>query len=122
MEGGFLPKLIDMSWERPQCKLESLLGIIGNKPRIDDETFDYIIAVRYEGAVPEGMEKLVLPATTWAVFPDVHNAWERLYTEWLPNSGYDLADAPIVECHYAPDHEPATELWVPVVPIKDGHH
>ncbi|MEA5069311.1 MAG: AraC family transcriptional regulator [Christensenellaceae bacterium] len=37
MEGGFLPKLIDMSWEKPKCKLESLLGIIGDKPRIDDD-------------------------------------------------------------------------------------
>ena len=114
MEGGFIPKLIDMSWEKPKCKLESLLGIIGDKPRIGDETFDYFIGVRYDDEIPEGMEELTLPETTWAVFPDVFDAWKRLYTEWLPNSGFELADAPIVECHYAPGHEPATELWAPV--------
>jgi AraC family transcriptional regulator len=118
MEGGFLPKLIDMSWEKPKCKLESLLGVIGSKPRISDETFDYFISVRYEGEVPEGMEEWTLPASKWAVFPLVQEAWKRVYTEWLPGSGYDLADAPIVECHYAPGHEPASELWVPVVPIS----
>ena len=114
MEGGFIPKLIDMSWEKPKCKLESLLGIIGDKPRISDESFDYFIGVRYDDDIPEGMEALTLPETTWAVFPDVFDAWKRLYTEWLPSSGFELADAPIVECHYAPGHEPATELWVPV--------
>lgn len=118
MEGGCLPKLIDMSWEKPKCKLESLLGVIGSKPRISDETFDYFIGVRYEDAVPEGMEEQTLPASKWAVFPDVSDAWKRIYTEWLPGSGYDLADAPIVECHYAPGHDPASELWVPVVVLS----
>ena len=120
MEGGFLPKLIDMSWEKPKCKLESLLGVIGSKPRIHDETFDYFIGVRYEGEGPPGMEELTLPPLLWAVFPIVEEAWKRIYTEWLPGSGYDLADAPIVECHYAPGHEPASELWVPVVRCGAG--
>ncbi len=117
MESGFLPKLIDMSWEKPRCKLESLLGVIGLKPRIHDETFDYFIGIWYDDEAPEGMEVLNLPSLTWAVFPDVINAWKRIYTEWLPGSGYDLADAPIVECHYAPGHEPASELWAPVIPL-----
>ncbi len=41
--------------------------------------------------------------------------WKRIYTEWLPASGYDLADMPIIECHYPPDHTPATALWVPLI-------
>lgn len=113
-ESGFVQRLIDMSWEKPKCKLESLLAVIGDKPRISDETFEYFIGVRYDDEVPAGMEELTLPPMAWAVFPDVFDAWKRLYTEWLPGSGYDLADAPIVECHYAPGHEPFTELWVPV--------
>ncbi|HML48466.1 MAG TPA: GyrI-like domain-containing protein, partial [Clostridia bacterium] len=119
MAGGFIPKLIDMSWEKPQCKLESLLGVIGDKPRIRDENFSYFIGVRYQDDAPEGMEELILPAATWAVFPDVADAWKRLYTQWLPTSGYELADAPIVECHYPPEHEPGTELWVPVVAVQE---
>lgn len=38
-----------------------------------------------------------------------------LYTEWLPTSGYELADLLCVECFYAPDHEPKDELWVPII-------
>ncbi|NRD77117.1 hypothetical protein HPT25_06360 [Bacillus sp. BRMEA1] len=30
-ETGFLQKLIDMSWENPKSRLESILGICGNK-------------------------------------------------------------------------------------------
>ena len=118
VEGGLIPKLIDMSWEKPKCRLESLLAVCGTKPRIHDEVFDYMIGVRYDDAVPEGMEEILLPACTWAVFPDIYDAWKRMYTEWLPTSGFDLADLPIIECHYPPDHDPGTELWVPVVPLE----
>lgn len=114
-ESGLVGKLIDMSWENPQCRLEGLLGICGTKPRIHDEVFDYFIGVRYQGPVPDGMEEFEVKPCTWAVFPDVLDAWKRLFTEWLPNSGYELLDQPIVECYYAPDHRPESELWVPVV-------
>ena len=120
MAGGFVPKLIEMAWEKPKCKLESLLGVIGQKPRIHDETFDYFMGVRYEGELPEGMEEIALPALTWAVFPLTADTWQGVYTSWLPGSGYELADAPIVECHYAPGHEPASELWAPVTPRREG--
>jgi len=36
----------------------------------------------------------------------------------LTQAAYDLADAPIAECLYPPDHEPDSELWVPVVPAR----
>lgn len=116
MENGFIPKLIDMAWEKPKCRLASLLAICGTTPRIHDEQFDYFIGVRYDDPVPEGMAEVSLAPCTWAVFPDVYDAWKRVYTQWLPTSGYDLADLPMVECHYPPDHQPGTELWVPVIP------
>ncbi|PRX29327.1 AraC family transcriptional regulator [Orenia metallireducens] len=112
---GLVQRLIDMSWEDPQCKLESLLGVVGEQPSITDEKFEYMIGVRYKNKVPEDMEKIVIPKSTWAVFPDVTDAWKRLYTEWLPTSGYELADLPCIECYYAPDHEPKDELWVPII-------
>ncbi len=118
MASGFIAKLIDMAWEKPQCRLESLLGICGTKPRLNNEVFDYWIAVRYAGELPEGMEEYILRPCTWAVFPDVSDAWKRLFVEWLPGSGYDLADLPIIEHHFPPDHNPPTELWVPVIPFE----
>lgn len=115
VKDGFVQTLIDMSWENPKCKLESLLGICGKQATITDEQFDYFMGVRYDGEVKEGMEVIVIPPSTWAVFPNTVDAWKRLYTEWIPTSGYELANLPCIECFYAPDHNPKDELWVPVI-------
>nr|WP_322787003.1 alpha/beta fold hydrolase [Pseudobacteroides cellulosolvens] len=57
-----------------------------------------------------GMEKMIIPkSTTWAVFPNVVEAWKRLYIEWLPTSGYELEDLPCIECYYAPGHNPGED-------------
>lgn len=113
---GFMQKLIDMSWENPKCKLEGILGICGKEAAITDEEFDYFMGVRYEGEVPNDMETLIIPQSTWAVFPNVVDAWKRLYSEWIPTSGYELANLPCIECYYGPKHKPRHELWVPVIP------
>lgn len=62
------------------------------------------------------METFSITHSTWAVFPGISNAWKRLYTEWVPNSGYKLADIPCIECYYPPKHKPRNELWVPIIP------
>ncbi|MRX73815.1 GyrI-like domain-containing protein [Bacillus lacus] len=112
---GFMQKLIDMSWENPQCTLESLLGVCGENAAITDEEFTYFMGVRYDGDPPSHMETLTIPPSTWAVFPKVSDAWKHLYTEWLPASGYELGNTPCIECFYPPKHKPRNELWVPVV-------
>jgi len=118
-KNGLLKQLIDMSWENPKCKLESLLGISGETSTIEGDEFNYMLGVRYESTIPDGMEKILIPKSTWAVFPNGKNVWKRIYTEWLPTSGYDLADAPCIECFYPPGHMPHSEIWVPVaVDIK----
>ncbi len=111
---GMIQQLTDMSWENPKCKLESLLGICGEESSISGEYFDYLMGVRYENDFPDNMESLILPECTWAVFPNVVEAWKRLYTEWLPISGFDFADLPCIECYYPPEHNPKDELWVPI--------
>ena len=113
---GFMQQLIDMSWENPKCTLESLLGVCGKEAAIMDEEFTYFMGIRYDGEGPSDMETLSITHGTWAVFPGIANAWKRLYTEWVPNSGYELADIPIIECYYPPKHKPRNELWVPVIP------
>ncbi len=112
---GFMQTLIDMSWVDPKCKLESLLGVVGKEAAITDEEFDYFMGVRFDREVPDGMETLIIPRSTWAVFPNVTEAWKRLYSEWVPTSGYDLANLPCIECFYGPKHKPKNELWVPIV-------
>ncbi len=115
-ENGLLQKLIDMSWENPQCKMEGILGVCGKQAAIIDEEFDYFMGCRYTNDFSNDMEKIVIPQSTWAVFPNIIDAWKRLYTEWLPTSGYELADLPCIENQLAPDRVPNSELWVPVKP------
>jgi AraC family transcriptional regulator len=113
---GFLQKLIDMSWDNPKCKLEGLLGIFGKEAAIKDETFDLLMGCRYDSDIPNDMEELILPPSVYAVFPNnIVNAWQRLYTEWLPTSGYELANHPCIENYLAPGSEVEQELWVPII-------
>ena len=112
---GFQQKLIDMAWENPKCKLESLAGVCGKEAAIMDEEFDYFMGVRYEGDIPDGMEEMIIPQSTYAVFPNISEAWKRLYSEWIPTSGYELANLPCIEHFLGPGHKVKHELWVPIV-------
>ena len=107
--------LIDMSWENSKCKLAGLLGVCGTEAAIMDETFDYFMGVRYDGVAPNNMETLLISASSWAVFPNIVETWKGLYSDWLPASGYELANLPCIECFYGPKHKPKHELWVPIV-------
>lgn len=111
---GFKQKLIDMSWENPKCTLASIAGICCNGT-VDDEKFDYFLAVRYDSEAPADMEEFIIPPCTYAVFPNVVNAWKRLYSEWLPTSGYELANQPCIEHYLGSGHKVKHELWVPIV-------
>ncbi len=112
---GFMHQLIDLSWQEPKCTLESLLGVCGKEAAIMDEEFTYFMGVRCDGEIPSDMEMLLITHRTWAVFPGIVDAWKRLYSEWVPTSGYELADIPCIECYYPPKHKPRNELWVPVI-------
>jgi AraC family transcriptional regulator len=113
---GFMQELIDLSWENPKCSLEGILGICGKEAAIMDEEFNYFTGVRYEGEAKNEMESIFIPPATWAVFPNIVEAWKRLYSEWVPTSGYELANLPCIECYYGPGHKPRHELWVPIIP------
>ncbi len=115
-QNGLMKQFIDMAWENPQCKLESLLGVSGNTSVIESDVFEYMMGVRYNNPCPENMEKVSIPSSSWAVFPNSDvSVWKRIYTEWLPASGYNLADIPVIECFYPPGHVPEKEIWVPIV-------
>ena len=116
---GLRQKLIDMSWENPKCILASVAGICCNGT-VADESFDYFMAVCYDNEVPDGMEEMIIKPCTYAVFPDVVKAWKRLYSEWIPTSGYELANQPCIEHFLGPGHKIKHELWVPVIEKKIG--
>lgn len=99
-------------------------GMLGVCADMYDNGFDYYIAVAGNKPAPQGMARKVIPAATWAVFEAVgamphaiQEVWQRIYTEWLPNSGYTHANLPELEVYPKGDNTSADyrcEVWIPV--------
>jgi len=74
--------------------------------------------------IPAGFQILDIPAASWAVFPcvgpmpdSIQNLWKRIYSEWLPTSGYELVPGYDLEMYSqgdvdSPDYK--SEIWLPV--------
>ena len=114
---------INLSEKHDNGRVDGVLGICV-VPDIDSDALDYYIATAYEGESPEGMEEIIVPDCTYAVFEcrgkipfSVQDMTRRLYGEWLPNSGYEWANAPDIERYFDGDptsEEYVCELWLPV--------
>ena len=97
-------------------------GVLGVCTCHLEENF-YFIAVASNAPVPEGMGEWTVPAATWAVFSGtgqqptaIQELQRRVVTEWLPDSGYEWAQAPDVEVYL---NEPGAEeqrfqVWLPI--------
>ncbi|MFM1650565.1 GyrI-like domain-containing protein [Brevibacillus sp. B_LB10_24] len=118
-QNGRIDKLIELLWAYPPRNPRGILGICANGDFGNHEEFDYYLASLSEHDPLEGMVKLNFPASTWAVFEvtpelDVQGIWKKMYAEWVPTSGYDLANLPGIECYCPPGHVPAAEVWIAV--------
>ena len=70
------------------------------------------------------LEKIPVEACTWAVFPNegafpftLQDTMARVYSEWLPSSGYELIKAPTFSFTKMDEKKEAyaySEIWVPV--------
>ncbi|WP_078382104.1 AraC family transcriptional regulator [Sutcliffiella halmapala] len=122
----FQPKLWD-EIDGPRYKqLEKLAntevpGILHATVSKSQDTIDYYIAVVTNVECPKEFTKLEIQKQTWAVFEAVGpmpetmlTTWERIYTEWFPNSGYELADAPEL-VREADNDDSKQEIWIPIV-------
>ena len=103
-------------------------GYLGVCLNFDEEQneFDYMIAVELKrGAeVPIGYERVTIPAVTWAIFEAVGPVSEvvsevtnRIFREWLPATGYQLANAPELEVYPPGDvtkKDYCTQIWMPI--------
>ncbi len=109
-------------------EISSLKGFIGLCADMYNDGFDYWIGSISEEQCPEGMEEKKIPASTWAVFEVIgplrplpnlmQDIWGRIYSEWLPNSGYQHAEIPEIEFYSDGDCMSETyrsEIWIPVV-------
>jgi AraC family transcriptional regulator len=86
---------------------------------------DHYIGVATSRDEPTEFDELVVEAGTWAVFESVgpfpvtlQEIWGRIYSEWLPSSGYEVVDGPEILWNESPDTshpEYRSEIWIPVM-------
>jgi AraC family transcriptional regulator len=132
-----IPQLWENAWKDgvmkkfianfPDYRPAGFLGIAAGGHWGDSEDMNYMIAVTNHVDVAEckhvsaleGMKEFSLPAATWAIFeangelPDAtQKIYKQFYTEWLPNSGYCLADLPVIECYMQENRQ---EVWIAVL-------
>ncbi|MCL2842060.1 MAG: AraC family transcriptional regulator [Oscillospiraceae bacterium] len=114
-------------------KRPELNGFLGVEIERNDSC-EYMIAVA--STLPEhgSLKEYIIPAHTWAVFPGKNffaeeyaesevaiKFEERVYSEWLPTSGYEIADGLDVHLLFATsDLENAPfERWIPVKKLAE---
>jgi len=98
--------------------------VYGVTMNFTDNSFDYYIATMTDEITKGYMKEIKIPKATWAVFkcigslPDAqYNMWRRIFTEWLPFSGYTLLEIPEIEWYSDGDIYSSTyesEIWLPV--------
>ncbi|MFA9466454.1 MAG: GyrI-like domain-containing protein [Velocimicrobium sp.] len=100
----------------------TLVGLLGVSSCNEKNNWRYYIAVESSKPIEDGMEELVVPETTWVIFPgegnnqSIQELEKRIITEWLPTSGYEYGNAPDIEVYLNADPENAKyEVWIPVV-------
>jgi AraC family transcriptional regulator len=92
----------------------------------DDDSFEYVTGVEVSnfGDVPNGFSTIRIPAQKYAVFSHrehvsaMRRTVNTIWSGWLPESGYRVADAPNFE-RYDHRFDPRTgqgvvEIWVPI--------
>ena len=117
---GTIEKLLANSNTNP------LLGICYDVK--SDGTYKYMVGIETQSDLTEGMVMISIPASTWAVFESIgpipqalFNVWERIFTEFFPESGYIHGDGPDLEVYYTGDHHSSNyrcEIWIPVKKIS----
>lgn len=89
-----------------------------------ENTVPYMICAPIEaGCKTDGYKTVQIPELTWAIFHidglkdhgddncQIHQLFTRVYSEWLPASGYEKANGPDVE-YYGDGFE---EVWIPII-------
>ena len=97
----------DHHFMKEEGELTHLIGVLTTKDEVSDR-----------------LDKVPVPACTWAVFPNegpfpstLQNTMAKAYAEWLPASDYELIDAPSFSFTKWNDRTPDraySEVWIPV--------
>ena len=121
--GDVMLPIYDNMFVEKMCTIHGLM----NHKKVDDTTYAYM---QCSFVAPEsktdGYEIVEIPAATWAVFPSglfdwgdvgsvLSSLFKRFYSEWLPTSEYEKADAPEFEMYGGTPEKGCIELWMPIV-------
>ena len=130
IKNGIFNKIADLGKKKYSFPNQpSMSGICGYRESTNDK-FSYLIGwlVFNNEQLPGEFVQITIPASKWAIFktetyPDgpgdveiIQGLWRRIYSEWLPISGYDIADkVPTIELdHYNNPKECYVEIWIPL--------
>jgi len=88
----------------------------------EQEEFRYLIGAKVESKTVEDLELLDVPSSTWVKFichgiAEISKVFQRAYTEWLPNSGYEHTGGPEIEWYSTGDMSQPDylcEVWIPI--------
>lgn len=125
---------IPSQWQRFVPELGHIGGQIGKTAYgvcwNGDEAgnFDYVCGVEVErfAGIPADWQCVRIPEQTYAVFKQpghislIRATWNTIWNDWLPTSGYEIADAPDFE-RYGEEFSSFAgtggfEIWIPVRP------
>ncbi|MHC5373475.1 AraC family transcriptional regulator [Enterococcus sp. LJL120] len=117
-QAGALEKLFPLMGQ----DVPGVLGV-SYMTEMNAEKWEYVIGVATDQKVAD-YKSFEIPAATWAVFAgtgtmptSIQELQKRIYTEWLPTSGYEYANLPDIEVYLNSDPQNAEfQVWFPVKP------
>jgi AraC family transcriptional regulator len=123
---------IPSQWQRFLPYLGQIPGQLGGTAYgvrcVSDDAgnFDYVCGVEVKdfSRLPADWSGVHIPEHRYAIFRQrnhistIRSTWNAIWNNWLPESGYEVADAPDFEC-YSEDFDAATgtggfEIWIPI--------
>lgn len=109
---------------RGMCSIHAAL----NYRYTGESTFPYMLfAFVTNQSNPLGYTRVAVPAQKWAIFTSeehsddqignmTNSLWKRVYSEWLPTSGYEKLEGPDIEIYGSCGNgNYYSEVWIPVV-------
>ncbi len=93
----------------------------------DSNQFTYMICQYMKDGiyVPDSYRRIHVPASKWAIFhsegEELSDLWDRIYSEWLPNAGYEIKNGTAFELYFgnAKRGNFRAEIMIPIQEKKD---
>jgi AraC family transcriptional regulator len=77
---------VDLLWKLNNGQIKGVLGVCVANSDTQKQVMDYWVATEYDGDIPDGLLKLEVPASKWAVFEvyglmteAMQKAWEQIF-------------------------------------------